>query len=165
MAAMACYCGNPASYEECCQPFLAGEAKPSTAEALMRSRYSAYVVENIDYVVATHDPATADDVDREGAAQWSQSAQWEGLEIVATEAGGENDDEGVVEFIARYRTQEREFAHHERSTFRRIDGTWYYIDGAMVKKKPVVRDRPKVGRNEPCPCGSGKKYKKCHGRA
>ena len=54
--------------------------------------------------------------------------------------------------------------HHERAEFSRIDGRWFYIDGEMIKAKPVVREAPKVGRNEPCPCGSGKKYKKCCGR-
>jgi SEC-C motif-containing protein len=69
----------------------------------------------------------------------------------------------VVEFIAKYAIDGNDFKHHERATFRRIDGDWFYMDGDMVKPKPVVRDKPKVGRNEPCPCGSGKKYKKCHG--
>jgi SEC-C motif-containing protein len=161
---MGCYCGSERSYEECCKPYHDGTARPETAEALMRSRYSAYVVQNIDYVLATHDPGTVDEVDREGATKWSQEAAWEGLEIVNTEKGGPGDDEGVVEFIARYGAEGHSFGHHERSTFRRIEGNWYYMDGDMVKPKPVVREGPKVGRNDPCPCGSGQKYKKCHGR-
>ncbi len=161
---MACYCGNEPSFEECCGRYLEGDAKPDTAEALMRSRYCAYVIENIDYVVATHDPATSDEVDEEGAAKWAHDADWQGLEIVSTDKGGPSDDEGEVEFIARYTLEGTVYAHHERSTFRRIDGAWYYVDGDMVRPKPVRRDSPKVGRNEPCPCGSGKKYKKCHGR-
>ena len=55
-------------------------------------------------------------------------------------------------------------AQIERSVFERVEGDWFYMDGTIVKQKPVVRDKPKVGRNQPCPCGSGKKYKKCHGR-
>ena len=79
-----------------------------------------------------------------------------------TEAGGPDDQEGVVEFIARYRTGGSAHAHHERSRFRRVDGRWYFVDGQMVKPTPV-RAAPTVGRNAPCPCGSGKKYKRCHG--
>ncbi len=161
---MGCYCGDERDFEDCCKPFIDGDAVPATAESLMRSRYTAYVTENIDYVLATHDPETAGEVDREGAEKWSRDADWEGLEIVETLKGGADDSDGVVEFIARYSADGAAVAHHERSVFRRIDDRWYYIDGTMVKPKPVVRKERKVGRNEPCPCGSGKKYKKCHGR-
>jgi SEC-C motif domain protein len=163
MGSMGCYCGSEATFDECCKPYLDGTARPPTAEALMRSRYSAYVTHHIDYVLATHDPATVAEVDREAAAKWSEEAEWEGLEIVATDKGQPGDDEGMVEFIARYRADGRPLAHHERSTFRRVDDQWHYIDGTMVKPRPVVRETPKVGRNEPCPCGSGKKFKRCHG--
>ena len=129
----------------------------------MRSRYSAYATGAIDYVISSHDPESRDSVDREGAETWSREAEWDGLDVVATEAGGESDDEGVVEFVARYRANGQPVAHHERSTFRRIEGAWHYVDGDIVRNKPKVREQPKVGRNEPCPCGSGKKFKKCHG--
>ncbi len=129
----------------------------------MRSRYAAYVLGEVDYVLETHDPATTDQVDEEGAAQWSQEAEWEGLTIHETE-GGENDDEGVVEFTARYTIKGRLLRHRERAQFRKIDGKWHYHDGEMVKAKPVVREGRKIGRNEPCPCSSGKKYKKCCGK-
>jgi SEC-C motif-containing protein len=160
---MNCHCGNAASFEDSCGKYLQGSARPETAEALMRSRYTAYVVEDIDYIVATHDPATAGEIDREGAAKWAHDSEWEGLEIVDTVAGGAGDDRGEVEFIARYRAQGHLLSYHERATFERIDGQWYFMDGEMVKAKPKTREQPKVGRNEPCPCGSGKKYKKCHG--
>lgn len=160
---MACYCGNEPSFEQCCQPYLDGSAKPDTAEALMRSRYTAYVLHNIDYVVDTHDPATADQVDRASSEEWSQNAEWEGLDILDTVAGGPGDDHGEVEFIARYQMDGQSVSHHERSTFRRVDGRWFYVDGRIIKPRPVVRETPKIGRNQPCPCGSGKKYKKCHG--
>ena len=161
---MTCYCGSERPYEECCSPFLHGEAKPDTAEALMRARYTAYAVQNIDYVAATNDPDTADPMDRESAAKWSRDSEWDGLDIVATAKGGPDDDEGEVEFIAHYTINGQGMEHHERATFRRIDGDWFYMDGTMIKPKPARRESPKIGRNEPCPCGSGKKYKKCHGR-
>ncbi len=124
----------------------------------MRSRYSAYVRGAIDYVVATHDAATRASVDVEAAARWSRDTVWQGLEIVGTERGTEVDDTGIVEFVARGSTKGVPFAHQERSRFSKVDGRWYYVDGVARAKAPAT-----TGRNEPCPCGSGKKFKKCHG--
>jgi SEC-C motif-containing protein len=141
-----------------------GEKAP-TAEALMRARYAAYVLGEIDYVLDTHAPESREGVDRAATEAWSKNAEWRGLEVVDREAGGAKDDTGVVEFIARYAAGGKELSHHERSRFRRVDGAWAYVDGDMVMAKPVKRDEAKVGRNDPCPCGSAKKYKKCHGAA
>jgi SEC-C motif-containing protein len=161
---MTCPCGKGPTLEACCGPILDG-APAQTAEELMRSRYTAYVTGNIDHVVATHDPATRDTVDREASTAWSKQSQWHGLEVRATEAGGAGDTTGVVEFIARFTLAGRSQQHHERSRFVKQDDHWYYVDGEVLKARPVEREAPKVGRNEPCPCGSGKKYKKCHGQA
>jgi len=155
-----CPCGLSASYEECCGRYHAGDLAP-TPEALMRSRYAAFVRHEIDYLVATHHPASRDQMDVDAASAWSSQSQWLGLEVVDSAVDG---DRGTVEFIARYAVDGRELAHHERSRFARIDGAWFYEDGDGVRPKPVVKDASKVGRNEPCPCGSGKKYKKCCGR-
>lgn len=106
-----------------------------TALALMRSRYTAFVRGAIDYLIDTHHPKTRASVDRNGIAQWSRDTAWQGLEIVATERGGENDDEGIVEFIARGVTRGTPFAQRERSRFRREDGAWYYVDGTIKPAK------------------------------
>jgi SEC-C motif-containing protein len=124
----------------------------------MRSRYSAYVFGEIDYLVATHDAATRSTLDRAAITAWSRDTVWAGLEIVATERGGAADDSGIVEFIARGTTRGAAFAQHERSRFTRTDGGWYYVDGV-----PGVRRSVTPGRNHACPCGSGAKYKRCHG--
>jgi SEC-C motif-containing protein len=131
----------------------------------MRSRYCAYVRGEIDYLMATHDPATRTGVDRAAIAAWAKQTGWLGLEIVSTESGDESDQTGIVEFIARGSTNGNVFAQHERSRFRRVDGAWVYTDGDVITDRPrePVRAAATVGRNEPCPCGSGKKYKKCHG--
>lgn len=156
-----CPCTSGASYDECCGPILRGDRAAATAEALMRARYTAYAQGEIDFIVDSHDPETADEVDREASGNWSRKAEWLGMEIASSEDGGADDERGVVEFIARYRLEGADLAHHERAQFRRRHGQWFYVDGEMVKSKPVVREQPKVGRNEPCPCGSGRKYKKC----
>jgi SEC-C motif domain protein len=160
-----CPCGSGAPYAACCGPALSGERPAATAEALMRSRYTAYALQEVDYILSTHAPEGAEEVDREGVERWARESTWHGLQIVDRRAGGPDDDDGEVEFIASYDVKGAPAVHHERASFRRVDGRWLYVDGAMVKPKPVVRSAPKVGRNEPCPCGSGKKYKQCHGRS
>jgi SEC-C motif domain protein len=159
---MSCPCGKGESLEVCCGPYIQG-AKAPTAEALMRSRYAAYATQQIDHVVSTHDPVTRKSFDRPSAVSWARDAEWLGLEILATEGGTETDTQGMVEFVASYREKGQNQKHHERSRFEKRDGEWFYVDGDMVKAAPVRRATPKVGRNEPCPCGSGKKFKKCHG--
>jgi SEC-C motif-containing protein len=133
----------------------------------MRSRYTAYVRGAVDYLVDTHAAQTRGELDRAAIAAWSRATQWLGLEIVATSAGGETDDTGAVEFIARGITHGTPFAQRERSRFQRDAGRWYYVDGdsraePAPRGAPVTR-APTPGRNDPCACGSGRKYKKCHG--
>ena len=84
--------------------------------------------------------------------------------MVSTEAGCEEDQQGVVEFIATFKEKGVTRRHHEKSRFEKQDGRWYFVDGELVLAKTQVNEGPKVGRNDPCPCGSGKKYKKCCGR-
>ncbi len=160
---MTCPCGTTEELANCCEPYVKGEKNAPTAEALMRSRYTSYTMEAVDYIVDTHHADSREDVDRDAALHWAQAATWQGLQIIETEKGGEDDDEGVVEFIARFGLQGKSQVHHERSNFKKVDGKWYYVDGEMTKQKPIVREGKKVGRNEPCSCGSGKKYKKCCG--
>jgi SEC-C motif-containing protein len=155
-----CPCGSGATEAACCGPILAGAPAP-TALALMRSRYTAYVRGAIDHIVATHAAETRDGVDRDAASRWSRESQWLGLEIVATQAGGPTDDEGTVEFIVRCVVRGTPYTQRERSKFRRTDGRWYYVDGVTISE--ATRRAAAPGRNDPCPCGSGMKYKRCHG--
>ena len=158
-----CHCGSGQPYEQCCEPFVTGACQAPTAEALMRSRYSAYVEGAIDYLGETLHPDHRADWDREATRRWSETADWVNLEIVDTEAGQPDDREGVVEFIANF-TENGESRHHrERSRFARQGERWYYVDGDMPKPKTERHAGPRVGRNDPCPCGSGKKFKKCCG--
>jgi len=160
---MDCPCGSGNDYAGCCEPFIKGESNPETAEQLMRSRYSAYVLEEISYIHDTLHPDARADWDEKGAREWSKSSTWNGLEIVGTEAGGPGDETGKVEFIAGFFMEGKQLIHHELAVFEKSAGRWYFKDGEMVKPKQVKREAPKIGRNDPCPCGSGKKYKKCCG--
>src|SRR5205085_4408879 len=100
--------------------------------------------------------------DEESTRRWAETADWQGLEIVDTAGGEANDSEGTVEFIARFRDRKGDMqAHHEVSTFVKEDGRWLFKQGHAPEVATVRRSAPKVGRNDPCPCGSGKKFKKC----
>jgi SEC-C motif-containing protein len=157
-----CPCGSGKSFSACCEPYLTGAADAPTAEALMRSRYTAYTLNKTAYIESSHDPETRDSLDLEATGRWAGESEWLGLKILRTEAGGKKDDRGIVEFEARYRQNGEEVLHHEESIFIRRGGTWFFYDGHKPSLT-VVREEPKVGRNDPCPCGSGKKYKKCCG--
>ena len=159
-----CPCNSGKAYGECCGPILDGGAKAETAEALMRARYTAYVTEHIPFLKDSAVKAVQDEFDEEESTAWSRAARWHGLEIIRTEGGQKGDKTGVVEFRATY-TANGEFCnHHEVSTFVKEKGGWKFEDGEIVKDEPIRREEPKVGRNDLCPCGSGKKYKKCCGK-
>jgi SEC-C motif domain protein len=157
-----CPCGSERPHETCCGPYLAGRDTPKTAEALMRSRYCAFVFENVDYLEATSGGSAKDGFSAKDALSWSRNATFTNLTVHATEQGGEDDSTGVVEFSATYTENGKVQVLHERSIFERTDGAWRYM--GRIKNKPVARETPKVGRNDPCPCGSGQKFKKCCGR-
>jgi SEC-C motif domain protein len=158
-----CLCGSEKSFSECCEPFLNGTSNAPTAEALMRARYSAYATANIDFIERTFHSKTRAEFDRKSARQWAEESQWHGLEILNITGGKEEDAEGTVEFIAKYSQKDEKVEHHELATFRKEDGIWTFLDSRMINI-PFRHDQPKSGRNDPCPCGSGKKYKKCCGQ-
>ncbi|MDP6804724.1 MAG: YchJ family metal-binding protein [Rhodospirillales bacterium] len=156
-----CPCGSGADFDECCGPII-GDTPAPTPEALMRSRFAAYVHGDLDHIENTHAKEVRDSFNRSAAESTAKSVEWVNLEIRSTADGGENDDTGTVEFAARFKKDGELQVHHERSSFRREEGRWVYVDGQMNPKGEPLRVE-KVGRNEPCPCGSGKKYKKCCG--
>ena len=158
-----CPCGSKLSYSKCCEPLIKGVKPAETAEQLMRSRYSAYVKKELDYLFTTTLPSGREDYDHKATRRWAENPQWEGLDIIATQDGGPNDAKGTVEFIARFKNKNNPHAHHESAEFVKQGGLWYFSKGQIVPQKPVIRSAPKVGRNDPCPCGSGKNYKKCCG--
>ena len=157
-----CPCGSGKPYVDCCRPVIAGETAAATAEQLMRARYSAYANKETDFLFTSLHPDHREGYDAKQTRNWSEKSVWEGLEIVAAE-GGPSDDQGFVEFIAHYSARDKRHRHHERAAFLKHEGVWYFTDGEAVPPTTVVRETPKIGRNDPCPCGSGKKYKKCCG--
>lgn len=160
---MQCPCQSGNLFHQCCEPILTGRTHAETAEQLMRARYTAYTQLKMDFIEETHDPATRSDFDRTSSREWAETTKWRGLEILTTQQGGRDDETGTVEFKATFETDQGPQVHHEVSEFRRRNGMWYFVDGKPPGIQPVVRREPKVGRNDPCPCGSGKKFKKCCG--
>ena len=156
-----CPCKSGKAFGECCGPIIAGTVKGETAEAVMRARYTSYVTGDIQFLKASATKAVQDEFDEDASRAWSRAAQWHGLEIIRAEGDEKNC---VVEFRALY-TAKNEFCnHHEVSNFVKEKDGWKFADGELIGEKPIVREEPKVGRNDPCPCGSGKKYKKCCGK-
>jgi SEC-C motif-containing protein len=155
-----CPCGSSKNYAQCCAPFITAETLPNTPEELMRSRYTAYTQANIDYIAKTMKEPANIDFEPEEARSWAMDVKWLGLEVVTS---SQNGDEGTVEFIAQYSHAQKKYVLHEISQFRRDDNQWYYIEGNGPESKPVVRITKKIARNDPCSCGSNKKYKKCCG--
>lgn len=159
-----CPCGSGKEFDACCGEIIRGARKAATPEELMRARYSAYAKSEIDFLVDSTHPSKREENDKAELEKWSRNSKWLGLEIMKTEQGGTEDQVGFVEFTASYEDRGVHIDHHEYSEFRRDKGEWFFYDGKIVGEKPFVREEPKIGRNDPCPCGSGKKYKKCCGR-
>jgi len=162
----ACPCGSGQPLTECCRPIIDGEQKARTADTLMRARYTAHTTGDMAFILATHHPSTRNDIDEAATSKWARESEWQGLEIIDTDGGTEDDSTGRVEFIARYRDPSRNrHTHHERAVFEKYHGQWYFRDAEIPDVNQYRRETPKQGRNDPCACGSGKKYKKCCGKA
>ena len=149
-----CPCNSGAAFADCCKPLLSGKHAAPTALALMRSRYTAYALRDTNYLVASWHPSS-----RPFAIDPATIPTWQRLQIIRTEKGTEPDTEGVVEFIATALFQDGVGQFREVSRFVKEEGKWFYTDGDTIDN--ASETTPKAGRNTPCPCGSGKKYKKC----
>ena len=160
-----CPCGSGLAYSACCEPIIKGKKAAETAEALMRSRFSAYAVGAIDHLGASLQAADRKQFDAASAKEWAGSAEWNRLEVVSAERGAPEDEDGIVEFKAHYTVDGQALVHHERAQFAREQGKWVFVEGRVIGRDPYRREAPKVGRNDSCTCGSGKKFKKCCGRA
>jgi SEC-C motif domain protein len=167
-----CPCGSETNLETCCLPIIKGSQTPATAEDLLRARYAAFTLGEVDFLLATHHSRTRADAKREEIVEWSKNSEWYGLKIIQKEAGGENDNNGSIVFCAKYRDFAKDSEtgklsdiqdHWEKSLFERENGQWRLLDAQGVRPMPIRRAGPKVGRNDPCPCGSGKKHKMCCG--
>ena len=139
-----CPCGSSQNLQLCCGQYIYHGHQPPTAEALMRSRYTAYTLAEIDYIEQTMRGAAAKDFDPQSAKQWARAVCWLGLSIVQSQ-------HSTVTFLAKYSIDGQLHTIYETSQFDMHDGAWVYLSGKT----------PSLSRNAACPCGSGLKSKRC----
>lgn len=123
-----CPCTSSKSYSSCCESFHKGTAKPETAEQLMRSRYTAYHLVLVDYLVKTTHPDKLHPNYRQQLESTKNDTDWLGMEVLSTSMGTQSDKIGKVHFIARYAINGKETEMQEHSRFRRYQGNWVYFD-------------------------------------
>ncbi len=148
-----CPCQSGKNYGECCHPFHFAEKNPQNAEQLMRSRYSAFVLQHIDYIVETTVPTQQKLLDRSALQEWAETTNWQGLEVIK-HTPAISKTHSFVEFKAFFMHDQQKQAHHELSLFVNIQKRWYFVD-------PTV---PLPSNKQNCVCGSEKKFKHCCGQ-
>lgn len=169
---MNCFCGQSVSYHQCCQPLHAGQRAAQTAEQLMRSRFSAYVLQLVGYIANTYFPQQQSAQALAEIREFAESARFISLQVMSCgdrpavsaaqfpplpkNSTTTSAECSYVHFKVQFFIADKLHLLEEHSRFLRIDGLWFYIDGVLIPH-PVV----KTSRNEPCPCGSGKKFKVC----
>lgn len=144
----ACYCKSQKNFIECCEPILRVDRVANSALELMRSRYSAYCVGDVNYLQATTHDHTWSDEELKFIQDWADNSLWQHLEII-------DHIEDMVEFKAYYIFEGKQHMHHEKSVFKKVNDMWKYVDGE------IFEDKVEFLRNEACICGSGQKYKRC----
>lgn len=158
-ASESCLCGSDLNYSACCGRYHSGEELPATAEQLMRSRFTAYALRDVNYLLTTWDAGK-----RPANIDFSkETAQWQKLQILSCKKGSAKDSKGLVEFKAFYSQDGEDYFMHEISRFVKNSQNWQYLDG-VIKAAGKVATSLNAGRNALCSCGSGKKFKRCCGR-
>ncbi len=153
----ACPCGSGQTFGACCEPVLSGQRQPATAEELMRARFTAHVVHDFKFLHRTF-RGTASQPYTEVAAD--PAMVWTKLVVHRHEVMPQPDI-AHVDFSAYGTENKVEMVLHEKAEFVRQNGAWIYTRALREGPAPFKASAPKPGRNDPCPCGSGKKYKQC----
>ena len=152
-----CFCGNEFTFEQCCQPIIDGKAHAKNAEVLMRSRFTAYVIKDYQYILQTYASAQRTKFSVSELAASAQDTRWLSLQVLAHHA---QENTAQVQFKAFYQSDDRYYVMHELSDFSLETGKWLYTSGIMQKDSREFTPE----RNSQCLCNSGKKFKKCCGR-
>jgi SEC-C motif-containing protein len=152
-----CPCGSGKNFGECCAPVIAGSRPAATAELLMRARFTAHVLRDYKFLHDTHRPTAGKPY---VAEEGEPVMQWTRLVVHQHETTAD-PDKSFVDFSAYGLDDGVEKVLQEKAEFLRINGTWLYNREARLGPAPYKATVPKPGRNDPCPCGSGKKYKHC----
>ncbi|NOQ14798.1 MAG: zinc chelation protein SecC [Methyloprofundus sp.] len=154
-----CLCGSSLSYQQCCELLHTGQAHALSAEALMRSRFTAYAMHNAAYLLSSWDDST-----RPASIDFSKdTGEWTQLEVISTKKGTAKEHKGIVEFKAYFTIEGEQRVMNEISRFIKKQDRWFYLDG-KVKSIGSAEGSFNQGLNAPCACGSGKKFKRCCGK-
>jgi SEC-C motif-containing protein len=152
-----CPCGSGKTLAQCCDPILKQQRPAATAEELMRSRFTAHVAHDWQHLHRTF-AGTANEPyepqDDAGARHWTRL-------VIHSHELSPRPDTAFVDFTAYYKEGDAEHALLEKGEFHRVNGAWLYTRAVRQGPAPIKSTQAKVGRNDPCPCGSGKKYKQC----
>lgn len=124
---MDCYCGSLTSYSNCCQKAHKNIAEAKTAEQLMRSRYSAFVLANGEYLMQSHHSSTRPLKEKKAIVKWAKSVEWIKLEVLETTKGTAKDTEGIVTFKAYFYENGKVDVIHEKSAFLKENNHWSYL--------------------------------------
>ncbi len=133
---------------------------PKSPKALLEARYKAFTKSDVDFILNSCHPDVRKKHKREDIEAWSRNARWQGLDVEDVQEEG---DSGFVTFTCRYEQDGQDVVHKEIAEFRKHEEKWYYYNSSFPSST-MRREEAKIGRNDPCPCGSGKKYKKCCGK-
>ena len=154
-----CFCGSNNTFEQCCKPIINGVQPAPTAQSLMRSRYSAYVIVASQYLIDSTHISQRANYSKTDIEAWAKESHWQNLEIIDCKKGLSDDSVGEVEFKAYYRDSKNTLQiHHEKSIFKQENSVWFYVNGTIIPPQTITN------RNDVCACGSGRKFKKCCGR-
>ena len=127
-----CACCSGKMYEMCCHVFISGIIQPMTAEQLMRSRYTAYTLCDVSYIIHTTHPSTRGQYNLKAIKEWATSRIWKKLEIISTNKGISTDSIGHVEFKAYYSdSEDQNHIHQEYTTFEKIGANWFFVEGKV----------------------------------
>jgi len=150
MSEQPCPCGLE-NYSHCCQPLHLGQQKAASAEQLMRSRYSAFARQEINYLIQTTALGQQQYLDVPAMTAWSESNHWVKLEIIQAQEKV-NKNHASVEFKAHYFDGQQNQIHHELSYFVKLQNDWYFLDPTV--EQPLTM-------KQACLCGSHQKFKQC----
>ncbi len=153
-----CPCGSGRTFGECCEPLINGTRPAADAEQLMRSRYTAHVLHAFEYLHETYAGTAGTPYTEE---EYGNTIKWTKLEVHSHEPEV-RPGVSYVDFSAHFEERGQRGVMHEKSEFVQQNGQWIFNRPLREGPAPVV-NTTKVGRNDPCPCGSGKKFKKCCG--
>lgn len=152
-----CPCGTGKTLAQCCDPIITQQRPAENAEQLMRSRFTAHVARNYEHLHRTYlktskEPYVPDP--EVGGTDWTRL-------VIHSHEPSHKPDTAFVDFTAYFRENDQEQTLQEKAEFQKIDGTWLYTRAVRQGPPPIRSTQAKVGRNDPCPCGSGKKFKQC----